>query len=559
MGKRHMPVRLQGTQVLFHNTPRRKTSVRKLSNRDLLTDGGSYDLSAYFLFRDDQTVEDVLTSTNGPENTHVPLHYQQQDKIKFEFDPNVSFDLGICPVDHEVIQIEKARQEESSQLVDEKPGGRKVSGRLIKHLEVNPHNKFLERCYDADRIQKGLAMIDSIALGRNKTTRINTGMETPSRITHEPILEDEFQLPIELAVDEGSEIAGFSVRPSAPFDSPVVKNNKERVTFVEPNQDNKKRDIMDNRSRNDPFVKHPIPSLDTQGMEAGIASSIPQLLERPSHKNSDGHVDSIEDDDLSVKNVLAVDRFISAPRLCKGTKSIPSFVYVEATKDSDRDFMLLSQHPFEARNPGSISSIFRPTTGFSSISTPHAANQSFSSSEKSLHNKDGEGWNRVKHHLEQLPFIMYVPSDWSDEMFSIGSRRSLNSPKGINDFNERRPWRKGNNKSSVKSNFHSSEEKELIRRLKYRIKMLLSNVNSIQDSITENSVIENSSIHHADCFRASRVHRLKSRLRCIEASYSGEEVREHSNASVEALKARLRKIELDFGKSSKIPIQSLAS
>lgn len=542
-----------------------------LSNQDL-TDDGSYDLSAYFMFNDDPTGgEDVLTSTTMSLTRHEtargPLHHQQEEQVKFEFDPDVSFDLGISPVDSEDFRLDKAQQEASSGLVLENQGGdRKTNGRLGNHLKVNPHNKYLESHYDAVRIQKGLAMIDNIYCNDKEIPRRRRGRttQTTRREIHEPVLEEECQLPIELAVDEGSEIAGFSLRPSAPLDSPVVKNGKHRVTFVEPSQENTARHSIHNQVPSNPVLDHSLPRPSKQDMEAYVPPSNIKILGHPSRKDIDGHTDIEKDDDLSITNALAVDRFISAPRLCKGTKSIPSLVCVEPIKDNDRDFILLSQDPIKDRNMNGVLSIFRPTTAFSSAtSTTYAADQSFSNSEKSFHDQDGKAWNRVKQHLEQLPFVMYVPSDWSEEItsagssHSIGSRRSLNSPTGINEFDERRPWRKGINKGNGKSSYHSSKEKDLIRRLKYQIKMLLSQATSFEDSITEHVAREKSSIREALSAANSPVHRLKSRLRIIEATYSSEEkhgVRDQSDMSVEKLKARLRKIELDFGKGSKIPV-----
>jgi hypothetical protein len=549
-----MPTRLQTTQLFSHSTPRRKVSSGILSSRDL-TDDGSYDLSAYFMFNDDPTGgEDVLTSTNmswtKEETSRVALHHQQEKQIKFEFDPDVSFDLGISPVDgKDISSINKADQETSSRLDLEKQNGAKVNRRLTKPLKVNPHNKYLERHYDADRIQKGLGMMDSVLCNNKETPKRRRGISTTERKFGEEILEEEYQLPIELAVDEGSDIAGFSLRPSPPFDSPVVENSKHRVTFVQPDQDNTALDIMDDRA-----------SRDTKRLHRNG-----HTLEQPVLKDLDGETHVKEDDELSINNPLAVERFISAPRLCKSTKSIPTLICVESMKENDNDFALSAQDPYKVRNTDDVSSIFRPTTAFSSASTAYAANQSFSSTEKSIQNPDDKGWNRIKQHLDQLPFVTYVPSVWPEEILSagsshsIGSRRSLYSPTGVNDFDDRRPWRNGNDKKgSGKSTFRASKEEELIRRLKYQIKMLLSQAHLIEDSFTGDIVQEKSSIGGVGCTKVTPVHILKSRLRHIEASYSSEEkygARDQSDTSVEKLKVRLRRIEHDYGKGNKIQIK----
>jgi hypothetical protein len=175
--------------------------------------------------------------------------------------------------------------------------------------------------------------------------------------------------------------------------------------------------------------------------------------------------------------------------------------------------------------------------------------------------KNKNDWNRVKQHLAQLPFVMYVSSDWSDELLSagsshtLGSRRSIASPKGVSELDDRRPWRKNMYRVDSKNKFSSSNETELIRHLKSQIKFLMSQVHSMEAKINGDNLSRDDSFVSSaeDTTASSTVQLLKSRLRSIESSFSSGKLCKTRNksdsSSLKKLKARLRELEYEFGKS----------
>jgi hypothetical protein len=602
--RRKQDVLRPSSAALQNHSPKQIPIFRQKKHDDF--DDQSYDLSVYFMFRDDPDAKTDATESTVMSRATTPFSKppDQQQMIRFDFDPAVSFDLGLQrPGDamkhgpepiffrHSTgsllttsLALGKGDVVSESNIFQKKLDDLKMEI-SSKALKQNPHNEFMAKYYDADRIRHELEMLDKLPDHDDRDKK------RKKKALHNNIEIFDFDvsvdIAVDLAIDDGSTIAGYSL--GAGFErmpSKVIKSEAHRVSFAphipelkgleqlatekvqtkqggiveikvqdkidvdkvqsmkeklkfevhawNPFDDDPEVDVLAAEKQvQDPEVYIPAESIqpeEEQDPEVYVPVEPSQRKDKQSTEFSRKPEERMTvDDELSVNNALAVDRFISAPRLCKGTKSVPSIVTVESYDDDS--FTFYSHYDTKSSNKDSV---FRPK-------------------EEDTEVKD---WSRVKSHMDQLPFLTEVPSAGSENKFSASASRvqSYGSPIGVEHFDDKRPWRKPNiilKTHNEETNL--SEEVELIRLLKSQVQRLIfeaipTNINFDKHQIgLKSATFRNRPLNSRtqEVYNPS-INELKRRLRGIEATHSTSKSNDHiihTHHSIEELKSRLRGIE----------------
>lgn len=539
--------------------PSLKRSLKARRRQQEYFEAGSYDLSAFFTFRDDPDsleVDTLSTEDISRSTTPYSMPSQQDQLIRFDFDHDASFDLGLTS--HGTAAAENYlphsiffKPDTASEVTTSFALGRgdtimtgkvNILEKKLLHLRKkitskssrkNPHNEYIADRYNTDRIQRELDMLDmppeNDATGPVKTKSLHKG-------TDHFEVGTEGAMSMDIAVDDTSTIAGYSLRVefAGGSDSEVVlntqlKSEENHVSFVphipvlkSPKQSTSKniKSILVKRNeseiRDNTGVYIPHEDLSILAEASNLHDGrYPHVMSQPNRQIP-------EDDALSINNALAVKRFISAPRLCEGTKAVPSVVIVERT---DHDYIAFAPSKHDASSYKE--SVFQPK-------------------------EEDKDWKRVKSHMDQLPYIMKLSSAESEGNTLNGTNsrgQSFSSPVGVDQFNERRPWRKPHIILETQANI--SKEEELIRQLKSRVEMLISQAIPTDINIDKRNIVLDRATLVKPSARGYNTHNpsvkeLKSRLRRIEATHSKEENCEHiahTHSSILKIKARLRKIE----------------
>jgi hypothetical protein len=526
-------------------------------------DDGSYDLSAFFMFRDDPDAVDTLSTEDISKATTSYSKAMIQDHvIRLDFDPAISFDLGLdghessAAAENYLREPIFFRHESSASVVTtsfalergnvESRGGDILNAKLFdlrqkisaKSSRKNPHNEYIADRYNTDRIQHGLDLLDMPPENDN-----------PGLVKRIPLHKEnsyieswtEGGISLDAAVDKGSTIAGYSLRLD--FDNkPIGGSDFEAVPSILTNEKNHVSFAYQMPELKMPQRSTP-ESNDEQNSDGYILQQEKQdpgvyIPAKASILKKDGRYPDVTwqpnkiflvDDALSINNTLAVERFISAPRLCKGTKAVPSIVTVERTDDDD-SILFSSPHVHDAIIEKE--SVFRPK-------------------------EEDNDWKRVKSHMDQLPYIMKDLSGESEGNTLNGANsrgQSFGSPVGVEQFDKKRPWRKSNVILEIQEEANISKEEELIHQLKSRVERLISEAIPTDINIDKHNILLNGVAHSA---HSSSVNELKTRLRRIQATHSKEETCDdtsRTHTSVSQIKARLRLIERDAGNGSNIVI-----
>jgi len=489
----------------------------------------SYDLSSYLMFTDDPEVEEILTVLTDDTSRSTSVLSQGQERlIRFDFDPSVSFDLGINPT-HEKME-EQGPQEASepvvvrldvaeSEVTNSIAFGRETRGfrnmkktRSQSRFKFSPHNQFLSEKYDAKRIERELALLDSPA--ENDTKAFFT--RKPLHLHVENHEEDEFSAHLTLGeiatLDEFSAITGDGTLPEKMRSGRFDRSSSFRV----PNP-------------------HEVSNTHYSRQHS---SNLIQANHLQNTGNGTNQIagDILTEDTLSVNNALAVERFISAPRLCKGTREVPSIIGVATFDGEDND----EENEFENFDTD-YTGVFRLKDNTKSKKSEQA------SEAKSKQSQEEEKFKRVWNHIAQLPQIEKLLVNDFDE--GVGSKKSYGSPVGVEQFDVKRPWRKRGTTPETNENSRTLiDEGILIEKLKSRVHKILSCATMPTHINVEDDKIQ---IQRVPSRQSHALRKIKSRRRIIEASYSKDEGTEQTSfrtfatgtSSVAKLKERLRHIE----------------
>lgn len=568
---------VRSSAAALQNPSPKQSPFRQKKHDDF--DDHSYDLGVYFLFRDDPDARTNATEDTSMSRATTPFSKpsDQEQMIRFDFDPAASFDLGlerlglnpepICFTHATSSLLTTSLALGKGDVVSERNILEKKLNDLkkeisIKSLKQNPHNEYIADHYDADRLRHDLEVLDALPDNDDR------GKNRKKKALHKNIELFDFDvsmdIAVDLAIDDGSTIAGYSLAKSKEsnrvFFAPQIPELKglEQPATDKVHDGIKVKDKIDvdktqsikekikfevhawNPFDEDSEVDVPAPENEEQDHEVYITAEpirpeeeqdpevyVPAEPSQPEDKRSTDFSRKSEermtvDDELSINNALAVDRFISAPRLCKGTKAVPTLVTVESTDD---DFIAFYQR-YDTKTLNKDSA-FQPK-------------------EEDTDDKD---WSRVKSHMDQLPFLTEVPSSESENKFSAAASRvqSFGSPIGVEHFDEKRPWR--NPKIILKTHNEEtdlSKEEELIRRLKSRVQRLISEAIPTNINIDKNRIVLESVTFTNRPFTSGSINELKRHLRGIEATHSRSRHDEHiihPHHSIEELKSRLRGIE----------------
>lgn len=515
----------------------------------------AYDLSAYFLFEDDPDADDLMTHMTQDSIGLDTLPAEDEGRlIRFEFDPSASFGLDInsksITAENGPIQLQVDIAESlvaNSKVFREKgPDSLQLHKKSLvrtRKLKPNPHNQYLSTRYDARSIEQGLELFDTPP---ENDSKVYAKKKKPLHLDVEiDDCESEVSISLALAVDEGLSIEGYSLIRGIEGDynnDQKQQNRKSKYTSMA-NLSRSYSNFSGKRSNSEDhhFIN------DTKG-------HMQPLVQKQSSEGS-----GVPEDELSVNNALAVERFISAPRLCKGTKTVPSVISFE---EESENFILLARKQEDKR----------PESKKISMS---GSKSSHLDSKRVVENRD---LNRVLNHIAQLPNIDTVLADLFDEggrsRKSFGSRKSFSSPVGVDQFNEKRPWRiptksiESDTEPQLDSNFefiHQFNENEaLIGELKSRVQSILSRAVPTDINVKKKSLCCPSSVNvpTPSSINPKSLEKIKSRRRIIEAAYSLDEGMGHMNSSrsvttarssysVVKLKERLRQIESSMGGAEK--------
>lgn len=565
----------------FTKHPQHNNIFRKKAYDGKFSREESYDLSTYFLFRDDPDAPELLTVRTEctAKSTAAPISDSDEHFIMFDFDPAVSFDLGIRnnsgkfsdenfppPVLSKPDRVESevtnslAFVRETEDLQSSKKDSNKKS-RPGSRFKFSPHNQYLSEHYDADRIQQALELLET-------PPENDTPVHRKRRPLHKEIFDDldisidDAQLSIDFAVEEEHSIDGFSLlhlKKNVRFDTQHPQHRSKELSRNPPN-DQETQDS--NALKTIDKVKYTVQKRSCSSFaldeDQGSDVYIPlrnhapsEIMSVPNNQFSD--VD-FSDDNLSVNNALAVERFISAPRLCKGTKDVPSSIQVLSFDDGDQDFIV---------SPKSVDSklslnIIPSSESQAVCQTPKRR------SRRRKNDDDVKSWNRVKNHIAQLPSIQILLSDDFEDPLPTGpiagSRKSYGSPTGVDQFDERRPWRKPTIALEIDmgtEQLTSINEEKVIHQLKSQVRNILSSIptdinieKSNRTSYRGGTRISSPNIELGN----DSISKIKSRRRNIEAIYSNDSFEpslrsESTRSSIFLLKEKLRQIESGVSES----------
>lgn len=501
---------------------------RRKSRADKFNRDESYDLSAYLMFHDDPDAEEVVTALTEATTRLATAPTEDEERlIRFDFDPSASFDLGISPSKSAVgenyqqapepvfLLVDVAESEVTNSLAFGRDTIDSKNPRSRNKFKFNPHNQYLSGRYDAKRIERGLALLDAAPENDNQALPTRKPL-------HAEIEDPEGEMSIIFSIDEGISVEEFSVIPGLKQRSVKFKRHAKAVG---------------NRA-------------DLQEQDSGV-----YIPGQNQHPNEDlqqpqfsKHLSCVilSEDSLSVNNTFAVERFISAPRLCKGTKDVPSVVNVISFDDENNEDLIMLGTSHDETHADSRNS-FR-----SNVISGSKKNLQPSNKVDSKKRQKDQDFKRVWNHIAQLPNIEQLLTDDLNFDEGVGSRRSFGSPVGIEQFDERRPWRKPDKDPQLAS---INQEEALIDELKSRVQNILS-----QAIPTDINMDKKNIVFEKDGFQTSSLsnfssnnntlNKIKSRRRIIEATHSKDDGCETSFRSVKTgassvvkLKERLRQIE----------------
>lgn len=533
----------------------------------------SYDLSAFFTFSDDPDADVSTVGTGGTTRVSSPKSAPEVEAeadllIRFDFDPAVSLGLGLC-THHEqasesytgpepvFFRPEGVQSVITTSMAPTRGIGRQQSAlikadlretalanklsRTRKHyakrkLKLNPHNEHLAGIYDASRIERALEMLNAIP--ENDATFLKRRKPLHQEIEIE---YEEAEMSLDLAFDGGTTVAGYSVRPELRVTQQpnLPLEHVQELKVVDPQAEDA-FDLVSPIEAEDQDVDVYIPP--TEKLTGTFKPFDTLLLEDKLSATRSF------DDALSVNNTFAVKRFISAPRLCEGTKGVPSIISVSSIDSDNDDYIVFSA---EAKTPAQEKkAVLRSKSPQESKVLLPSASAGDSKSRSSKKASD----RRVKNHIAQLSNVLISLSNDSDDSPSAGvagSRNSFGSPNGVDQLDARKPWRKP---TTILENEASDPEEELILHLKARVRKLIAAALPTIIEIDKNNI---------DLDRAHS-YALKAHLRNIEAVYfkdDGERTVRSAAAgssiqSIQKLKARMRQIESNIGgaKMSILPV-----
>jgi hypothetical protein len=195
----------------------------------------------------------------------------------------------------------------------------------------------------------------------------------------------------------------------------------------------------------------------------------------------------MRDDPLSVNNMLATlsNKFISAPRLCKGSKDIPKIIFVQDEQDDEHETQVDNDGP----NP---------------------------SSRQKISNADRIKWNQISN-------VTSIPVE--EKMLrpdTVGGASALHgasnkSPVGVEELTENRPWRKPKvTLKTVRDDEDTDEEQELILQLQSRVRAIIEGAIPNNISIDKNNI----TLDKAAFPLSSSLARIKAKKRGLESAHS---------------------------------------
>ncbi|GFH59049.1 predicted protein [Chaetoceros tenuissimus] len=224
----------------------------------------------------------------------------------------------------------------------------------------------------------------------------------------------------------------------------------------------------------------------------------------------------MRDDPLSVHNILATlsDKFISAPRLCKGSKAIPTIIFVQNEQEDE--------HQSQVENEGPIPS-----------------------SRQKSSNADRIKWNQISN-VTSLPVEEKILRPDTVGGSSALHGASNKSPVGVEELTENRPWRKPKvTLKTVRDDEDTIEERELIRQLQSRVRAIIEGAIPNNISIDKNNI----TLDKAAFPVSSSLAKIKAKKRGLESAHSRGMSRLASRSphtsDLDTLRLRRRQIEAE--------------
>lgn len=598
------------TAATFKHAPYQNSGIFRDNNNTAVT-RQPIDLGTFLTAKEDPHphAPDLVTKmtealTRDASSTGDPNGDEPQSIIRFVFSPEACFRLGIDRQQKEnhTITIDA---DQSEITMSARSPLRQISRRRAipeKRKIQNPHNEYLSKRFDAKRIE---ADLEDFTFGENDAKDIY--VKEPLHL-HQDFQFYEIEVPVNQAVDGGTTVAGFSedlsqlsdqlptsVKPSKT--SKRLTGNKnapaenEEFSVHAPSVMEPEAPVYSAAAEPPTLPLHvEIPNAgsdkpidlesesDSQLMVGSVYSKDPQAApvhSKPVKKTyefeydndfvlhapdeiilsgslvsaASGHAEFIPDDDnLSVNNTFAVGRFISAPRLCGGTKGLPAIIEVreaeieddesldcsddqdikesnnqtifrskssvtesEKCKQQTPQMMAEAVTPYDASNPSHFSQIQDASEQAFGNSTPDEPKTPRTKNYSSQEQRVGTpllGSGTSCYAPCDIPQMVSACSVFSYQNSRCSSRgHSHLSPVAVEDFNERRPLHQAN---SPKNGFDYS---------------------------------------------GSSLHEIKSRLRALETLHSKDNItRDGSRSSIHDIKANLRRIVADIDDTNLIII-----
>lgn len=279
-------------------------------------------------------------------------------------------------------------------------------------------------------------------------------------------------------------------------------------------------------------------SVDVVGM-SNRASTLeekgidPQYARPPLHDSEQHRTFQSDDDDRSINNAIATKNFVSAPRLLESTKSIPSAVQVQIPDNDENNTSVKYLSTASSKAIGDFS-VSRPRDPITS----------------------GNSWGFETKYIDDDKTRM--SSSYCSNSTPWSRNYSTRSPIGVDNFDERRPWRKSKSRiyTAVKPNYEDNfihDNEEVIARLKFKVGNIISE-NSVRKRLSSELLQKSLDSVHPTCGR--KINSIKARRREIELQRvpssshgasvvlkSTEKERSHDHLKIQELKTRLRRIE----------------
>lgn len=179
------------------------------------------------------------------------------------------------------------------------------------------------------------------------------------------------------------------------------------------------------------------------------------------------------------------NKFISAPRLCQGSKAIPKIIFFENEQDDEQQTQVKNEVP----NP---------------------------SSRQKTSNADRIKWNQISN-VTSIPVEekMLRPDTVGGSSALHGA--SNKSPVGVEELTENRPWRKPKvTLKTVRDDEDTDEEQELILQLQSRVRAIIEGAIPNNISIDKNNI----TLDKAAFPLSSSLARIKAKKRGLESAHS---------------------------------------